>query len=367
MNWYQLINADQVDSPAVVLYKDRVTDNINLLKERIDNIQRLRIHVKTCKITEVVQLMLKAGIQKFKCATIAEAEMLGIAGAPDALLAYQPVGPKIIRLLELVQRYPQTRFSCLVDNREGAAAISAVFAEQRRQINVFMDLNVGMNRTGIKPGPDALALYQYLATLPGIVPVGLHAYDGHLHDTDMDIRKKRCDEAYAPVSALQTAIVAAGLPAPVIVAGGSPTFPVHAQRKEVECSPGTFIFWDWGYHNNLQEQTYNWAALVVTRVISIIDEQHICLDLGHKSVAAENPQPRVHFLNAPEARPVSQSEEHLVLQVPDATAYPLGTVFYGVPLHICPTVALYEKAYVAQENIVNANWRIVARDRQISL
>ncbi|NSL88555.1 D-TA family PLP-dependent enzyme [Chitinophaga sp. Mgbs1] len=364
MDWYQLKNIGQIDSPAAVVYKDRIEANISLLKTMIGDIQRLRPHVKTNKMLEVTQLLLKAGIQRFKCATIAEAEMLGIAGAKDVLLAYQPVGPKITRLLELTQKYPDTVFSCLVDSKASADAIHAVFNTQRR-IAVYIDLNVGMNRTGIRPDAAALELYRYLHTLPGLIPQGLHAYDGHLHDTDMDIRKKRCDEAYAPVAALQQQITDSGLPQPVIVAGGSPTFPIHAAREHIQCSPGTFVFWDWGYARNLPEQPFQWAALVVTRVVSVIDEQLLCLDLGHKSVAAENPQPRVHFLNAPEAQPVSQSEEHLVLKVADTAAYPVGTVFYGVPLHICPTIALYEKAYVAAANEVTGNWKVIARDRQI--
>lgn len=365
MGWYQLTNAAQIDSPAIVVYKDRIAENITLLKTMIDDVQRLRPHVKTNKIAEVTQLMLEAGITRFKCATIAEAEMLGMVNAPDVLMAYQPVGPKIVRLLELVQKYPQTVFSCITDNREAALAISDSFAAQGRRLPVYLDLNIGMNRTGIKPGDAALELYQYLHTLPGVIPVGLHAYDGHLHDTDMAIRKEKCDAAYAPVAILAAQITDSGLPQPAIVAGGSPTFPIHAKRNAIQCSPGTFIFWDWGYGSNLPEQPFKWAALVLSRVISVIDETHICLDLGHKSVAAESPQPRVHFLNAPDATPVSQSEEHLVLKVADVSPYPVGTVFYGVPLHICPTVALYEKAYVAQENAVVANWRIVARDRQI--
>ncbi len=365
MEWYQLTNAAQIDSPAIVIYKDRIKDNISLLKTMIDDIQRLRPHVKTSKIAEVIQLIMEEGITRFKFATIAEGEMLGMVNAADALMAYQPVGPKIVRLLELVQKYPHTVFSCVTDNADAALAISTAFAAQGRRLPVYVDLNVGMNRTGIRPGPDALELYQYLNTLPGVVPVGLHAYDGHLHDTDMDIRKRRCDEAYAPVAALAAAITNSGLPQPEIVAGGTPTFPVHAARKDITCSPGTFIFWDAGYAANLPEQPFKWAALVISRVISVIDEQHICVDLGHKSVAAENPQPRVQFLNAPSAEPVSQSEEHLVLKVTDATQYPVGTVLYGVPKHICPTVALYEKAYVAERNSVVANWRIVARDRQI--
>ncbi|WP_142683771.1 D-TA family PLP-dependent enzyme [Chitinophaga polysaccharea] len=365
MEWYRLTNIAQVDSPAIVIYEDRIKENISLLKTMIDDVQRLRIHVKTSKIAEVVQLIMEAGITKFKFATIAEGEMLGMINAKDALMAYQPVGPKIVRLLELVQKYPQTAFSCVTDNVDAALAISTVFSAQGRRLPVYLDLNVGMNRTGIKPGREALELYKYLDTLPGVVPVGLHAYDGHLHDTDMDIRRERCDAAYAPVAELAESIVNNGFPQPEIVAGGTPTFPVHAARKGVTCSPGTFVFWDAGYAAHLPEQAFKWAALVISRVISVIDDEHICIDLGHKSVAAENPQPRVQFLNAPEAIPVSQSEEHLVLKVENAALYPVGTVFYGVPKHICPTVALYEKAYVAAHNAVMANWRVIARDRQI--
>ncbi|MFY0252383.1 D-TA family PLP-dependent enzyme [Chitinophaga sp. 30R24] len=364
MEWYQLANVAQIDSPAIVVYKDLVKENIALLKSMIDDVDRLRPHVKTNKIAEVVQLMQQAGIRRFKCATIAEAEMLGMVKAEDVLLAYQPVGPKITRLLELVQKYPQTYFSCLVDRKDTAQAISATFAAQGRRLPVYLDLNVGMNRTGIS-GEAAFKLYQYMHLLPGITLAGLHAYDGHIHDTELAVRKAHCDAAYAPVAALARDIVTSGLPQPAIVVGGTPTLPIHAARETVQCSPGTFVFWDWGYARNFSEQPFHWAALVVSRVISVIDDQHICVDLGHKSVAAESPQPRVYFLNAPEAQPVSQSEEHLVLRVPTASAYPAGSVLYGVPWHICPTVALYEKVYVAEGNAITANWRVIARDRQI--
>ncbi|WP_205195153.1 D-TA family PLP-dependent enzyme [Chitinophaga sp. Cy-1792] len=365
MEWFELKNVDQVDSPALIIYKERIIENINLLKTMIDDVKRLRPHVKTNKITEVVALMIAAGIEKFKCATIAEAEMCALAKAPDVLLAYQPVGPKVIRLLELVQKYPDTMFSCLVDNMDAATKISDAFAAIGKKLKVYVDLNVGMNRTGIKPGKAALVLYQQLQQLPGINTIGLHAYDGHIHDTDMATRTERCNEAYEPVHQMVVDTVISGLPAPIVVAGGSPTFPIHAQRHTIECSPGTFVFWDFGYARNLPEQHFKYAALVLSRVISVIDQQLICLDLGHKSVAAESPQPRVQYLNIPDATIVSQSEEHLVLKVNDSSQYPVGTVCYGVPLHVCPTVALYEKAYVAEQQEVVATWKVIARDRQI--
>jgi D-serine deaminase-like pyridoxal phosphate-dependent protein len=97
-----------------------------------------------------------------------------------------------------------------------------------------------------------------------------------------------------------------------------------------------------------------------------MDNQRICVDLGHKSVAAENPLPRVYFLNVPEAIPVAQSEEHLVLEAPDSNLYSIGQVFYGVPKHICPTVALYEKAYVIENRLMTDAWNVIARNRYIN-
>lgn len=367
MNWYELHNINTVDTPALLVYPERMRDNILAVKAAVKDVQRLRPHVKTSKITEAASLLIEEGIHKFKCATIAEAEMLGLAGAKDVLLAYQPVGPKIDRLLELTEQYPDTKYSCLVDNSAAAVAIAALFATADKVMPVYMDLNVGMNRTGIVPGAAALALYQELAHLPGVTPLGLHAYDGHLHDEDLETRRQKCDAAYVPVQALAQAITDSGLPAPVIVAGGTPTYPIHAEREGVECSPGTFIFWDWGYAQHLPDQQYDYAAVLVTRVISIIDGERLCLDLGHKSVAAENPQPRVTFLNAPEATIISQSEEHLVIKVADTAQYPLGTVFYGVPYHICPTVALYERVGVVENNTCIAHWKVVARDRKIMI
>ncbi len=112
---------------------------------------------------------------------------------------------------------------------------------------------------------------------------------------------------------------------------------------------------------------FDYAALVITRVISVIDAQTICVDLGHKSVAAESPFPRVYFVNAPDATPIGQSEEHLVLKVPDAAAYTIGDVLYGVPMHICPTVALYERALVVKDHLAVEEWKVVARDRKINI
>ena len=144
--WFRINNVNELDSPWLVVYPDRVLANIRLVKSKTGDTNRLRPHVKTHKYINITRLLLQEGITRFKCATIAEAEMLGMAGVPDVLLAYQPVGPKIERLADLVYEYPGTAYSCLIDSLPSAKAISDTFQRYKLRIPVYVDLNVGMNR-----------------------------------------------------------------------------------------------------------------------------------------------------------------------------------------------------------------------------
>jgi D-serine deaminase-like pyridoxal phosphate-dependent protein len=367
-DWYTIDDIDKLDTPVLVVYPERVKQNIAIAIDMIGDVARLRPHVKTHKSAEVTQLMLQAGITKFKCATIAEAEMLGMCNAPDVLLAYQPIGPKLDRFIRLILSYPNTKFSCLVDNLPAATEISKAAVQNKIKISVYIDLNVGQNRTGIKPGGEALKLYADCEALTGIEVVGLHAYDGHIHEPDLDTRTKECDKCFEEVVKLQSKIVAKGYAKPKIIAGGSPTFPIHAKRKEIECSPGTFVYWDKGYQSAFTEQDFLPGALVVTRVISLPGETSLCLDLGHKSIAAERElKTRVYFINAPELEAISQSEEHLVVEAGKGHNYKVGDVIYGMPYHICPTVALYDRAITTEDNKISGEWKSIARDRKITI
>ena len=364
--WYHIKNVEKIDSPAFVVYIDRVKENIHTIKSMIDDVNRLRPHIKTHKTKEISALLLEAGILKFKCATIAEAELLGLAAAPDVLLAYQPVGPKLERFINLIKAYPSTNFSCLVDNEKSAKNISEAAAKANVTIPVFIDLNVGMNRTGIDINEDVINLCQIISSLHAIELKGFHVYDGHIKDPDLNKRKKESDLVFKRIEELKIHLLAKGFEEPIIVAGGTPTFPIHAKRTNVECSPGTFVYWDAGYVKHFPEQHFLPAALVITRVISLPSKTKICLDMGHKSIAAENDlDNRVMFLNAPGVKPLSQSEEHLVADVPEDHSYKIGDVLYALPVHICPTAALYERALVVENGTIVTEWHTAARDRKI--
>lgn len=365
-NWFTLADADQVDTPALLIYEDRVINNIKVLVNSIDSVDRLRPHIKTHKSKEVTRLLLEAGIHKFKCATIAEAEMLAESGAKDILLAYQPVGPKAVRLMQLQDTFPSTAFSCVIDNLAVAKDISELFSKEGKFIPVFIDLNVGMNRTGILPA-EAFGLISECQELTGIKVVGLHAYDGHIRDAVFLERLKKCDDAFMSVKELADRIEETFHTKMIIVAGGTPTYSIHSKRDVIECSPGTFIYWDKGYETILPEQHYEHAALVMCRVISKPAENTICVDLGHKSIASENPlNNRVTLLNF-NAEAIGHSEEHMVLKVKPGTSVEVGDVLYGIPYHVCPTVALYETAFSIENHHVKATWQTKARNRKITI
>lgn len=360
-------NAAELPTPCLLVYTDRVRENVGLMVRIAGTPDRLRPHIKTHKLPEVLRAHLDAGVTKFKCATVAEAEIAALAGASEVLLAYQPTGPNPLRLRKLSDLHPRTQFAAVVDDAGPVRALSNAFAGSARPLELFLDTDCGMHRTGIEPGAMALELYRFMGSLNGVRTAGLHVYDGHIQDADPAIRRARCVEAFEPVREFRKELEKAGLPARTVIAGGTPTFPIHALDASVECSPGTCVLWDFGYGDKFRDMPFQYAALVMTRVVSKPAPNRLCLDLGHKAIAAENPHPRVRLIGLEAAEPVMHSEEHLVIETPQAANYRIGDAVYGIPRHICPTVALYSEAYAVEKGVATATWRVTARARVISV
>lgn len=364
--WYALEAPGSIPSPSLLVYPERIRHNIREMIRIAGHPGRLRPHVKTHKTAEIIQLQQAAGINRFKCATIAEAELLGQCKAEDVLMAYQPVGPDQGRILQLQKEFPNTRYSALVDCEPVLDQLGALTAQTGITLGIFLDLNVGMDRTGISPGSKAAELYSKIRTFPMLEARGLHAYDGHLRQTDFEERKVACDAAFAKVIELKTSLESDGIEIPAIIAGGSPTFPVHARRKDIELSPGTVLLWDARYGSNFPEMDFLPAAVLLSRVISHPADNIFCLDLGHKAIAPEMDFPRVALMGLESCRQTGQSEEHLVLRCPADSGLTVGQVIYGIPMHICPTVAKYPRLAVVEEGAVQNYWEVVARDYQLN-
>jgi len=365
-NYWNKIDLSKIDTPALLVDKDMVEYNIQQAIVYAQNVDRFRPHVKTHKTLEIAKMQVAAGIYKFKCATIAEAEMLGMAGAQDVLIAYPLYGPKIQRFEKLIEKYPKTKYSCLVDQLENAQALDAHFLSAKKLANVFIDINNGGNRTGTSVS-NAEGLAEEIEKLDHLTLIGLHCYDGHLRMASLDDRIKKVLKAFDSVEEFHEDLEESTGRNLSLVAGGSPSFTVHSRFHDVECSPGTWIFWDQRYAEEYEEQAFNKAAVVATRVISQIDKYHYCLDLGHKSVASEDPFPRISFTEDIQAKHVSQSEEHLVIKCKQKNQLKVGQVLTAYPYHICPTVAVYQKMNVVVEGEVKEEWDIVARNRKITV
>ena len=265
--------------------------------------------------------------------------------------------------------YRSTIFRTTVDDPDSARALSDAVAGLDRPVPVSVDLDIGMGRTGIEPGESAAELYALVDRLPNLVVDGLHAYDGHIHDTDVAQRKTNTWAGLERALSLRDRLVKRGQDVPRLILGGTPTFPIHAELDipGVECSPGTITLQDQGYSDRYPDLPYTPAALLLTRVISRPRPGRLCLDLGHKAVAADPAGPRVRLLDIDDARPVMHSEEHLVIETAHADEFPIGTPLLAVPTHICPTVALHRRADVIEDGELVARWEVTARDRVVGI
>jgi D-serine deaminase-like pyridoxal phosphate-dependent protein len=206
-NWFEISDVAEIASPGLLVYPSRVNENLRRMVKIAGDPGRLRTHIKTHKMRELIELQLRAGITRFKCATIAEAELAAEAGVPDLLLAYQPVGPAAKRIAQLSALFPEVQFSVLADDATAIRELSRTMATtgaageaakgRRTVLQVLIDLDIGQHRTGVAPNDRAIGLYRLVSELPDLEPGGLHAYDGHLSQPDPAERATACEAASA--------------------------------------------------------------------------------------------------------------------------------------------------------------------------
>jgi len=364
-DWFKLENTDEIITPSLVVFPKRILHNIKLMIEIAGGTESLRPHIKTHKMSEIIKMQIDNGINKFKCATITEAELLAKSGAKDILLAIQPTGKNISRFISLIEIYPESIFSTIVDNEYSLNEINNRAKEKKISVSIWLDINNGMNRTGVEPNNEACSIFQKIASASNLNAKGLHVYDGHIRESDYSIRKQVCDNAFSHVLDLKKNIEKKGILIDKIIAGGTPTFPIHAKRENVEVSPGTSLLWDDRYGTAFEDLKFIHSAVLIGSIISKPSKDLLCINLGHKSVASEMDFPRLSFLNLKNTEQIGHSEEHLVVKCNESDKYPVGMICYSIPSHICPTVPKFSKVLTVDEGEVIGEWKVSARDNMI--
>lgn len=367
---YRIDGIEQVMTPALAIYPDYVDNNISATLRLVGgDVNRFRPHVKTAKLGAVMAQYVARGVRQFKCATSLELTTLMDVGAEDVCLAFPLVGAGARRLRALAGEYPQARISTLVEAKEQLAPYAG------SKVGVFLDINPGMNRTGLEQArlDDALAVGR-AAVDQGIAFRGLHYYDGHLAKHAMPERTRLAHAGYDVLMRIAHAFVRAGLPVGELITSGTPAFPCAASYAPFAAggdfvhrlSPGTIVYYDTNcYDALLDAYGYRPAAVVVSSVISHPTPQRYTCDAGHKSLAADAGVPTGYPIGRPDDQPAAPSEEHLPVDASNLP--PLGSTVYWVPKHVCPTINMFDAALMVRGGRIVGVEPVTARGHELPM
>lgn len=367
---YLLADTRTLVTPALVFYQDLILDNTRRAIRIAGGVDRLWPHVKSHKMQAMVELLQSMGINRFKCATLAEAEMTLRCQPRDLVVSYPLVGPNIGRFLELAARAGNTRLWAVGDDLEQLELLSDACLKQGLVIDLLVDVDLGMNRTGV-PLDEVEAFYRACQAMPGLQTGGLHCYDGHHTDRDFESRLEKVKVADDRIRAVRDSLEAEGCPCGCIIAGGTPSFPCHAVASDFYLSPGTLFLSDYGSSQGMPDLGFTPAACLITRVISRPGRGLFTLDLGSKAIATDPVTVKGIIAGMEDkADPLFQSEEHWTFKMrpgheDDLPA--IGSFHYVIPTHICPTTALYPEVLVARDGVITGSWPVTARNRSLTL
>jgi D-serine deaminase-like pyridoxal phosphate-dependent protein len=352
---------DAIDTPALLLDRGRLENNIRRMADLFrDTPIRLRPHFKSHKCIEIARLQLEAGAVGITCAKLGEAEVLADAGVQDILVANQVVGPiKIARLIDLERR---SDVMVAVDDVRNVEDLSAAAVEAGVAVRCLVEVDIGMDRCGVRPGEQALDLAHVVASSPGLVFTGLQAYEGHLQEVvPYEERRRRTLEDVQKAIDTRRLIEAAGIPVAIVSGGGSGTHTITGHLDGIgELQVGSYATMDAAYAAAGGVDFEN-ALTVLATVISRPASDRAIVDAGLKAITPEFGEPRV-LVDGATFHEFHEEHGELLLEG-NACELQVGDKLELIPSHGCTTFNLYDTVHVLRDGRLVERWTVAGRGR----
>jgi D-serine deaminase-like pyridoxal phosphate-dependent protein len=348
----------EIPTPALIVDVAAMDRNIQRMARFFaDGPCRLRPHFKAHKTPEIARRQLAAGsVTGLTCATVSEAEVAASLTA-DILIANEVVGPSACDRVAALARDRSVTVAA-----DSVAGIEGMAASARRSgvdVGVLVDINVGQNRCGVRPGTEALSLARLAAATAGLKLRGVMGYEGHLQPVqDRAEREARTRDAMTALVGTALLLRNQGLPCDVVSAGGTGTHDISGRMAGVtEVQAGSYVLMDTDYAR--LELPFEQALFVLGTVVSRPAPERCVADCGHKAVSKDHGYPLVSGLDG--ASVVALNDEHATIALPHGATVAVGDRVRLRPSHVDPTVNLHDVFYAIADDRVIDVWPIIAR------
>jgi len=351
-----------LDTPALVLDLAAMERNI----ERMSAVFRQagvgwRPHTKAIKMPALAHKLLRAGALGVTCAKVSEADVMAGAGIRDILIANQVVGEaKITRLVNLL---PYADVIVAVDNPSNVEALDRAATDKGLPLRVVVEVNVGMNRAGVEPGPAAVELSRMVDACAGLHYAGLMGWEGQtIGIADQAAKRQAIAQSVGLLTSTADRCRDAGLSVEIVSCGGTGTYQFTASLPGItEVQAGGGIFCDVHYHDHMQVD-HEYALTVLSTVTSRPTPTRIITDSGKKTMSSDAAVPRP-LIEAP-VTSVGLSAEHARIEL----AAPLTNLHVGDKLEFIvgytdTTTMLHDELYGIRNGKVEVVWPILGRGK----
>jgi D-serine deaminase-like pyridoxal phosphate-dependent protein len=333
-----------IPTPAAVLDLDAFDRNLARMAARTQAAGlALRPHSKSHKTSAIAHRQIAAGAVGICCAKLAEAEAMAAAGVA-AILVTSPIAgaTQAARAAQLARDL--TDFRIVVDHPDGAAELGAA---AQGPIQVLIDVDPGMGRTGVHDPAQAVAVFRAIAAQPNLKLLGVQCYGGHWqHMEGANARAAAVADGMAYLSGVIAALRQAGAHIGVVTGGGTGSFAADAaQGVLTEVQPGSYAFMDREYRDALKDDpdgAFEQALTIAATVISANHPQWVTLDAGLKAFATDGPLPVALTPKFADSAYRFFGDEHGRLMRPAGQDVARGERVEFVPPHVDPTLDRYD-------------------------